>query len=247
MAGGLYGQTRTFSELFPDMDDESRAAVFSRGGQTITQERSIALRLLSPALADLDLESEIRTRNPVVLVESLLVVPRGARPVTLLDIYNALGNVRDLKGREYHSYTKNRNVPLFEDATRISDPRRREAVPDPAPASVLPARDTVYMNLRDNNFGACYYRADFSAHGQGALYSLANFRTIYYIVVPVIREDKFFAHFYIEPIAEGTLVYCLAGADVSDFVAGKVDMPSAIEKRALVIQGWVAAGLNAAR
>jgi hypothetical protein len=233
---------RSFSDLFPNMDDETRAAVFSEGGRIITQSGGTELRLLSSALAGLNFEADIRGRRPVVLVESLALVPAGSS-VSLLDIYNALGNVRDLKGRLYHSHSKNREVPLFESATRVDDPRRRNAIPDPAPALVLPSEDTVYMNLRDNNFGTCFYRSDFSLGGRGVLFNLTNFKTIYYIVVPVIREEKFFARFYIEPLAEGVLIYCAAGADVSDFVAGKVDMPSAIEKRVAVIQGWMAAGL----
>jgi hypothetical protein len=230
------------------MDAEMRGEVFSAGGRTLT--RSNAAELLFPpdigeAGALRDLQREVRERQNTVLVESLIVVP-GA-PVSLLDIYNALSRVRDLRGRTYHSHTRNREVALFQEAARLRDGTRREAVADPPPAAAIPASETVYMNLRDNNFGTCFYRADFSLLERGVFYSLTNFKTIYYIVVPVIREDRFLAGFYIEPLAEGVLIYCAAVAEVSDFVAKRVDMPSAIEKRLGVFQGWVAEGIGAGR
>jgi hypothetical protein len=231
------------------MDAETRGEVFSAGGRTLT--RSNASELLFPPniggnSALRELEREVRERQNTVLVESLIVVPR-APSVSLLDIYNALSRVRGLRGRTYHSHTRNRDVALFEEASRLRDGTRRETVADPPPAAAVPSSETVYMNLRDINFGSCFYRADFSLLERGAFYSLTNFKTIYYIVVPVIREGRFLAGFYIEPLAEGVLIYCAAVAEVSDFVAKRVDMPSAIEKRLGVFQGWVADGIGAGR
>ncbi|MDR2257702.1 MAG: hypothetical protein LBE14_00980, partial [Treponema sp.] len=61
---------------------------------------------------------------------------------------------------------------------------------------------------------------------------------------PVIKEEKFIAQLYFEPITEGVLVYSIAGADVSDFVASKIHMPSAIAKRLAVIISWVVDGIS---
>jgi hypothetical protein len=80
--------------------------------------------------------------------------------------------------------------------------------------------------------------------GYGLRYSLANNRNITYLMVPVIREGKFVTQMYFEPIAEGMLIYSVAGVDVSDFVSSKISMPSAISKRLAVIIGWAADGIS---
>jgi hypothetical protein len=60
----------------------------------------------------------------------------------------------------------------------------------------------------------------------------------------VIKEGNFTAQLYIEPIEEGILIYSIAGADISDFFASKIDMDSAIIKRLAVIVSWAADGIN---
>jgi hypothetical protein len=64
------------------------------------------------------------------------------------------------------------------------------------------------------------------------------------VSVTLALPDKFFARFYMEPLSEGVLLYSVSGADVSDFVAKQVDMPSAVTKRLRVITGWVIDGLK---
>ncbi|MDR2517508.1 MAG: hypothetical protein LBC88_09050 [Spirochaetaceae bacterium] len=241
----LYAENRSFASLFPGMDEETRTAVFSEEGWLRVVEYGALSHFESSLPEETGFEREIAGRAPRFLVESISVIPVD-RAVSLLDIYNSLGNVRNLRGREYHSFTRDRYVPLFEDATRIESPARRRAIADPAPAAELPPSDTIYMNLKDNNFGPCFYRADFTALEHGVLYQLTNFKTISYLVVPVMRENTFFTRFYIEPLQEGVLIYCAAGADVSDFVAARVSIPSAIEKRLFVIRLWITDGLRGA-
>ena len=48
-------------------------------------------------------------------------------------------------------------------------------------------------------------------------------------------------------MAEGMLVYSMAGADASDFVANRVNIPSAIAKRLAIFIGWIGDGLQIAR
>jgi hypothetical protein len=162
----------------------------------------------------------------------------------LLDVYNALGNIRALKGRLYHSATRDQDIPLFEDATRIAGAKKTSPIPDPGPASSIPLSETVYLRIKDVNFGNSYYRGDIHRDTFGLLYRLSNYKNLTYLFIPVIREEKFIAQLYFEPIAEGVLVYSIAGADVSDFVASKIDMPSAIAKRLAVIISWVVDGIN---
>jgi hypothetical protein len=74
---------------------------------------------------------------------------------------------------------------------------------------------------------------------------LSNFRSLNYLFIPVIKEENFVAQIYAEPVEEGVLIYSIAGAQVSDFVASKIHMPSAIRKRLEVIIAWVVDGISA--
>jgi hypothetical protein len=150
-----------------------------------------------------------------------------------------MGKIQDLKGRLYHSATRDKDVPLFEDADRIQGPSKLTPVPDPENAAVLPETDRIYIRLKDVNFGNSYYQGDISTLSDGLLYSLANFKNLSYGIIPVIRERKFKARFYVEPLAEGVLVYCAATAEVGGFISGVVDISSAVRKRLEVILGWL--------
>jgi hypothetical protein len=183
------------------------------------------------------------SRQPGFVVESIRVIPGAAGEYTLLDAYNALGRTRSLAGRVYHSHTQNEYVPLFEEVTRIESARRNNAIADPTPAAVVPRSETVYLRLRDANFGTSFYRGDMSLSRNGLSYSLSNFKSLTYLLVPVIREERFTAQLYFEPITEGILIYGLAGADVSDFVSSRISMSSAISKRLDVIISWVTEGI----
>jgi hypothetical protein len=135
-------------------------------------------------------------------------------------------------------------VPLFEEVTRIESPRKNTPIADPPPASRIPASETIYMRLKDANFGNSFYRGDITLFQRGLRYSLTNNKNISYYFIPVIKEERFTVQLYFEVISEGILIYSLAGADVSDFVSSKIDMPSAINKRLAVIISWVAEGIT---
>jgi hypothetical protein len=239
-----WGQARPFDDIFPYLDRDKKEQVFSEGG-VIRSFRSGGSWEFNPSPSSgIDLQSRIMRKGPAYIVESLTVVPYSGRPLGILDAYNVLGKVRDLKGRLYHSATRNADIPLFEDATRLESSRRTGAIPDPPAASTLPSPETVYIRLKDVNFGNSYYRADISSDSYGLLYSLTNFKSITYLFFSVMKEEKFNALMYLEPLEEGMLVYSVAGTDVSDFVASKIDISSAVGKRLAVFIDWVAGGIR---
>ena len=245
----LYAQ-RGFNDIFPNMGRDIRNAAFSESGYVKTGEKSGGFELIGGGVSsgiDNQIVNGVMGNNPGYLVESILIVPGAAGAVTLLDVYNALGNIRDLSGRLYDSATRNQAIPLFEDATRIRSERQTTAIPDPPPARTLPLTETIFIRLKDSNFGNSYYRADMSLNQNGLCYRLSNFRNLTYFLIPVIREDKFIAQLYFEPINEGILIYSIAGADVSDFVASMVHVGSAIAKRLAVIISWAVEGISAAK
>ena len=235
---------RYFDEIFPNFGEERKRGIFSADGIIHSLKRNEKLEFTPAPNSGIDLAKAIITANPSYLAESLLVIPYQGRVLDRLDIYNALGRIGDLKGRLYHSQTRDAEVALFEEATRIEGERNTRAVPDPPPARKLPDSETVYIRLKDVNFGNSYYRGDMSVSPYGVTYNITNFRNISYLVFTVMKEGRFSAVLYMEPLAEGMLIYSMAGADASDFIAGLIDIPSAISKRLAVFTGWIGDSLR---
>jgi len=238
-------EQRSFNLIFPEIPALVREAAFSKEGFLLSTEKINRSALVGSGKSAIDPQiiDSILIKQPGFLVESILVVPGKEGEFSLLDVYNALGRIRGLKGRQYHSFTRNEYIPLFEDATRIESAQNNNPAPDPGPASSIPPSETIYMRFKDVNFGNTYYRGNMTLVTHGLRYSLSNNRTMTYFLVPVIKEEKFNVQLYFEAITEGILIYALAGADVSNFVSSRVDMPSAISKRVAVIISWVAEGI----
>jgi hypothetical protein len=240
----LAGQSHSFEDLFPGLEEDHRDLVFSPTGLILSANAPSGLRLIPSSNFDMDISGPVLNRDFSCLVESLLVIPYKDAPIELLNVYNALGKIRNLKGRLYHSATRDANIPLFEDATRIKSARSNSPIPDPPDAPSIPGSETIYIRVKDVNFGNSYYRANITTGQAGLLYYLSNFKSLTYLFFPVIKEDNFITQIYFEPITEGVLVYGIAGADVSDFVASRIDISSAIRKRLEVILDWVIDGVT---
>jgi len=240
-----YAQMRSFEQIFPAADEHILAASFTETGYVRASQRTSGFSLIGRQNSGIDPQiiNIVLNRNPGYIIESITVIPVDPNTVSLLDIYNALGNIQDLKGRLYRSATRNEEVPLFEDATRIRSERQTSAIPDPPPARFVPQSETVYIRLRDINFGNTYYRGEMSIVQNGIRYTMTNFRNMTYLFVPVIREERFTAQLYFERITEGVLIYSIAGVDISDFFANRIHISSAIEKRLAVITTWAADGI----
>jgi hypothetical protein len=235
----IHGQSHSFDDLFPGIDPAKKNQALS-GILIESRTEDTRLLLLPSGRIETRITEIMATGSrPSCLVESLTVIPYSNGPVGLLAIYNAMGKIRDLKGRLYHSATRDENVPLFEDATRIESTRRTRAIPDPTDSIILPQMDRIYVLLKDVNFGKSYYQADIFTEPYGLLYGLSNFRNLSYGIIPIIKEKKFKVLFYVEPLIEGVLVYSAASAEVSDFISGRISISSAIRKRIEVILSWL--------
>ncbi|MCL2138961.1 MAG: hypothetical protein FWH41_05460 [Treponema sp.] len=239
---------RSFNEIFPNLQPSVRQEIFSDKGYSKSYKgvSSSASLIGAPRNSRLDqriLEPVIKIK-PGFYVESIAVIPAPSGKYSLLHVYNVLRKVRTLKGRLYHSFTRNESVPLFEDVTRVESAHKNTPLPDPSPALRIPSSETIYLLLKDANFGNTYYRGELILDKLGMRYSLTNYKSFTYFLIPVIKEEKFIAQLYFEPITDGILIYGLSGADVSDFIASKVDMPSAVSKRLAVITSWVSDGIK---
>ena len=235
---------RSFDSLFPYLGENRKNEVFSENGLIRSLGKNENLELIPSPDSGIDLHRIILAKKTSYLAESLMVVPYTAKVYTRLDSYNALGKIRELKGRLYRSYTRKTEIPLFEEATRLESARKNNPIPDPPPALQLPATDTVYIRLKDVNFGNSYYRGDMSLSPYGVIYNLTNYKSLSYLFFTVMKEERFSAILYLEPLAEGMLVYSVAGADASDFIASRIDIPTAISKRLSVFIDWVGDGLK---
>ncbi|MDR2951849.1 MAG: hypothetical protein LBU82_01255 [Treponema sp.] len=243
----VFAEFRSFDSIFPNIDSEARSMSFSDNGYLKFYKKTDGTGLISRqpgAGISPQIANAVLSKNPVYVIESITVVPGMTGAASLLDVYNSLGNIRDLKGRLYHSATRDKDVPLFEDATRIKSEKQTAVIPDPAPAKTLPRSETVYVMLKDVNFGKSYYRGEMELIQNGLSYNLTNFRNLSYLFVPVMKEERFTAQLYFEPIKEGVLIYSIAGADISDFFASKIDVPSAIAKRLAIIVSWASEGIS---
>jgi hypothetical protein len=240
---GRAQELRSYTELFPGITAEQRSSALSSAGYLYSGAARENLTLAPRTGGNITITKTAPGRNPGFFVEALRIIPR--RQVSLLKIYNALGQIRALKGKLYHSAGKDRYVPLFEDAVRVEGPRQiRSLLPDPPPASRLPIRETMYVRLTDANFGHCYYTISLSTNLRGILCEIVNFKSVTFGPIPVMRENTFTALLYIEPVQEGLVLYCLAGAEVSNFIAKHVNIPSALNKRLDVIVGWMLDGIR---
>jgi hypothetical protein len=237
---------RSFDSLFPGLGAEVKSEVFGERGFIRSIAKKMPLEIVPAPGSGIDLRSAVMRTNPSYLVESLMVVPYTGRTQNRLDAYNALRQIRDLKGRLYSSHSKG-DTPLFEDATRLESAQKNNPIPDPPPAASLPSSETMYIRLKDTNFGNSFYRGNISVSQYGVTCNLTNYKNLTYLFLTVMKEERFSAILYMEPLVEGMLVYSMAGAEASDFIANRVDIPSAIRKRLAVFIDWAADGIRAAR
>ena len=239
----IAAQVKTFDELFPTISANHRTAAFADGVIRSINISSGRLELTPAANSGIDIVQRIQSRNLPFLTESLVVIPYNGNPWRVLDAYNALGNISRLRGRVYDSNSRG-SVPLFEEAVRLDSSGRNNPIPDPPPATSIPSSETIFIRLKDVNFGNSYYRAEITPTSRGLLYNLTNNRNITYLFITAMREGNFSTYLYIEPIKEGMLIYSIAGTNVSSFVANRIHIPSAISKRLEVFIGWISDGLR---
>jgi len=242
----LFAQMRNFNDIFPNIDQDIRIAVFRDSGYYRISQKSNRGTLFGSehgSAIDPQIINSVLRQNPEYLVEFISVIPHGQDNVSLINVYNALGNVRRINDWPFDSGTGNRTSAVFKDATRIAGENQTTSVPDPAPVSIVPNTETFYIRLKDINFGNIYFRSEMTLFQNGLRYTMTNFRNISFLFIPVIKKENFTAQLYIEPIAEGVLMYSIAGADVPGFLLSRINIDSTITKRLDVFTSWAASGI----
>ncbi len=239
----LFAQPRHFAEVFPACTAEQRNAAFSTEGYLYYGDKSGNLTLMPKTGETLGISKSSLGKSLGFFVEALRIIPR--KNIGLVNIFNALEKIRDLKGRTYYSATSKKNLPLFTDAVRVEGPGKINAfLPDPPPAGSVPAIKNMHARLTDVRFGNCYFEITLQSDQRGILYKINNFKALTYGPIPVVKERVMTVLLYIEPVEEGLALYCLAGAEVSDFIAKHVDIPTALNKRMEIFIQWLLDGIK---
>ncbi|MDR0382983.1 MAG: hypothetical protein LBH50_03255 [Spirochaetaceae bacterium] len=237
LSGFIFAQYRTLDELFPGTDAAVLKAAQAGGYSHSIRTADGDAFTIKPS-GEISASFSVTRTSPSNVIESLLII-KTDRPVTKLDIYNALHRISALKGREYPSSTRGRSVALFEEASIIAGENDPGKLDDPPPATSMPRSETVFIAVKDVNFGNCYYRAEINTSGRGIRYSLSNFKSINYFFMPVIKPQGLLIETYIEPVDGGVLLYGLAVVSAAAIAEKNADIPSSITKRLDVIYGWI--------
>ena len=242
--GAAASPPRSLREVFPSLSDAQRRAAFSSQGLRHTFAQGGQPALVPAAGSGIDILTPVMDREPIQIVESLLVIPRQGRALTKLDAYNAIGRIQNISDHYVFSRPRNAYIPLFEESTRLEDGRRNRPIPDPPPSAALPASETVHLRLRDAYFGNTYLRGTFSAGERGITYHLTNSAAVRFLVFPVMREERFVTVIYVEPIWEGLLVYSMAGIAIPEFLVPMVNLPFNVDRRLTILTNWLTDGLD---
>ena len=235
---------RFFDEIFPGMEESQKSKAFGEAGFKRPFERHESRSVIPGSDSGIDLFSVVMEKKPTHFIEALLVIPYEGEMLDLLDAYNAVGRIEDMKNHSYLSRNREMKIFVFEESTRIESARKNKPIPDPPPSMTIPASEEIFLYLKDRYFGNIYARGDLSTNRYGLTLKLTNFRTIRYFLFPVMRAEKLCAILYLEPLEEGMLVYGMAAVDIPDFIASRINISSSVERRLNVFIDWIKKGLR---
>ncbi|HOX31122.1 MAG TPA: hypothetical protein PLB91_02255 [Spirochaetales bacterium] len=230
---------RPLDALYPSLDPALLEKARQAGGLSAPADSAAALSLVPAGEAGAALRKALEGRRYSFLVETLALVAEGIpEGEGKLGLFNAMTSFRELSGLTYRSHSRGEGAVLFDEATRISDLKKAAPLPDEALVA-LPEAAEYLVRLKDANFGTSYYRVGIDSRLPGLLFSMVNAKPLSVFLVTVAGEGEFFSLFYVERVEEGLLVYGLSGAKVGGFAAKRVDLPSAVRKRAAALRTWI--------
>jgi hypothetical protein len=235
-------ETRSYYKIFPDLSLRQKANVRSNVGIRNSFEKNDTPTMVPAPDSGIDLYNKVMTKKPSHIIEALIVLPYGKRELDLLDIYNALRNIKNIQ--DFTLNVRGKDYKIFQDTTRLESAQKRKPIPDPPPSDMLPFSETMYMRFVDLSMGDLYLRGDISVSLYGLTYSLTNFRDVSYSIFKVMNAGKFTAIIYIEPVKEGILVYSMSGLYIPSFVANRINLAVSMNYRITVLINWIADGLK---
>ena len=235
-------ESRSFDDIFPNFSRTRKRDVMSDTGLRYSFEKDGFPTLIPGPDSGIDLLSGVMEKKPSHVIEALVVVPYNKRELDMIDIYNALGRVKNIK--DYTLLIGDREFTIFTETTRLASARDRKPLPDPEPANTLPASETMYLLFLDPYMGDLYLRGDISVSLYGITYSMTNFRDISYSIFRVMKAERFSAIIYVEPIKEGVLIYSVSGLYLPNFIAKRINLTPNMNRRITVLLDWITDGLR---
>jgi hypothetical protein len=235
-------ELRSFRSIFPQLSQSQRRRVIGDVGLRYAFEKDGSPTLIPDPDSGLDLLSSVMKKKPSHLVEALVVVPYNKRELDLLDVYNALGEIKKIKNHKIIS--NDREFSIFTETTRLVSARNRKPISDPPPADILPYSETMYLLFLDPYIGDLYLKGDISVSLYGITYSMTNFRDVTYSIFRVMKTDRFSAILYIEPVKEGILIYSVSGLYLPNFIAKRINLTPNMNRRITVLLNWIIDGLR---
>jgi len=235
-------EMRSFDTIFPDFTRRQKTTAMSSAGLRHSYTKDEAAMFIPAPGMGIDLLGSIMKINPSHLIEALVVVPYNGRELDLLDIYNALGRIEKIK--DHPVIINGSDFYVFTESTRIESARNRRAVSDPLPANLLPFSETMYLRLKEINFGNLFIRGEISISLYGITYSITNFTDVRYFLIPIVKAERFATIIYLEPVTEGILIYSMSGFYLPGFIADRVNLTPNINRRIQIFINWITEGLR---
>ena len=235
-------ETRSFDGIFTNLSRSQRSSVMNGAGLRYYFQDDSSPNLIPDPASGIDLLGKVMAKKPSHIIEALVVVPYSGREYDMLDIYNALGRIENIK--DYTVPLNGRDYNVFLETTRIQSARNKRNIPDPSPTDMLPFSETMYLCFKDAYLGNLYIRGDVSISLYGITYSMTNFTDVRYFLLPVMKAERFTAIIYLEPVKEGILIYCMSGFYLPGFIAERVNLTPNINRRITVFINWIADGLR---
>jgi len=233
-------EMRSLDEIFPRIN---RRIATNGTGYRYSFENGESPSLVPLAESGIDLYSEVMKKNPSHLIEALVVVPYNQREFDMLDIYNALGRIENIKDQTLP--TRSGGVTtIFKETTRLVSAQNRRPVPDPEPSSTLPFSDTIYLRFTDSFIGSLFIRGDMTLNYHGITYNMTNFRDINFSVFRVMKAEQVSIIIYLEPVKEGVLIYSVSGLNLPGFIVRRMNLTPNINARIRVLIDWITEGLR---
>jgi len=236
-------ETRSFEDIFPGFSASSKRRVMSSTGLRYSFEKDGEAAIIPAPDSGIEIiESFVMKKKPSHVIEALIIVPYGKRELDMLDLYNALGKIKEIKDHLL-DYRDNK-YQIFKDTTRIESAKNRKPIADPEPVSLLPLSETMYVRFTDAYIGELYLRGEISISPYGITYSMTNFRDVNYSIFRIMKAERFSAIIYLEPIKEGILIYSASGLYLPGFIVSRLNLTFNINNRITVLLNWIKEGLR---
>jgi len=241
---GAVLELRSLNNIFPDLSRTQRRNVMRAAGLRNSFEEGGSPILHPDPNSGIELyNSYVIQKSPSHIVEALAVVPYNNRELDMLDVYNALGLIQNLRNQTVPTRNDSQ-YQIFSETTRLESAQNRRPIPDPPSANYLPYSETMFLRFKDNAIGEMFLRGEINIGAYGITYSLTNFRDVYFSIFRVMRAERFSAIIYLEPITEGILVYSMSGIYLPAFIASRLNLTFNINNRITVITNWIIEGLR---